>query len=452
MSDENRQLTESERVSRRGFLRRGSGVVAGTALAGVVIPSVHAAGDETIKVALIGCGGRGTGAVTQALSTKGSVKLWAMADVFEDRLESSLKALSEGQESRYDREKHQGFSERIDVSAERRFIGFDAFKKAIDSGIDLAILTTYPHFRPEHFEYAAGAGVNVFMEKPVAVDGPGIRRLLAANKVAKQKNLKVGVGLQRHHHLVYRETLKRLHDGMIGDPQTIRVYWNSHFPAGVLPRENQTEMEFQLRNQYPFTWLSGDHIVEQHIHNIDIATWIMQGKHPLEANGMGGRAWRNGREHGEIFDHHFVEFTYEDGTKMFSQCRHIPNTWTSVSEHVQGTKGTAEINKGIIRAADGRWRFREKNPNPYQVEHDVLADAIRNDKPHNEADYGAIATMTAIMGRMATYSGKLVTWDQAFNSELALKPDRYAWDGTPPAVPDEDGVYPCAIPGTTKAF
>jgi hypothetical protein len=178
----------------------------------------------------------------------------------------------------------------------------------------------------------------------------------------------------------------------------------------------------------------------------------MGGNHPVEANGLGGRQFRNGRENGEIFDHHAVEFTYAGGSKMFSQCRHIPATWTSVSEYVLGSLGSAEVHKGIVDGQGGKWRFRGTSPNPYQVEHDVLADAIRNDKPHNEADYGATATMTAIMGRMATYSGKLVTWDEAYHSQVALAPDRYDWDATPPVVPDADGVYPCAMPGVTKVL
>jgi len=443
---------ERGRASRRSFLEKSSKLIAGTALGAAMAPRVHAAGDETIKVALIGCGGRGTGAVTQALSTKGPVKLWTMADVFADKLETSLNNLTKGQESRYDRKKHQGFGGKIDVAPERRFVGFDAYKKAIDSGPDLVILTTYPHFRPEHFEYAVKQGKHVFMEKPVAVDAAGIRRLLAANEEAKKKNLKVGVGLQRHHHRVYEETMKRIKDGAVGDVELMRCYWNSGWQGGCgkCPA-GMTQMQFQLHNQYYFTWLSGDHIVEQHVHNIDVCHWI-KGEHPVEANGMGGRQYRNGCEHGNIYDHHFVEFTYADGSKMYSQCRHIPGCWNSVSEHVLGTKGTAEINRGIIETTDDRWRYRGDNPNPYQVEHDVLFDAVRNNKPHNEAEYGALSTMTGIMGRMATYSGKVIRWDEAINSQVTMAPSRYAWDADPPAMPDENGCYPCAVPGITKVL
>ena len=442
----------SRRPSRRPRLKQSSTVLAGSALTGAIAARAYAAGDETIKVALVGCGGRGTGAATQALSTKGPVKLWAMADVFKDKIESSLAALTKGQKSRYDRKEHQGFAGKVDVAPQRRFVGFDAYKQAIDSGVDLVILTTYPHFRPMQYEYAVKQGKNVFMEKPVATDASGIRRLLAANEEAKKKNLKVAVGLQRHHHAAYQETMKRLKDGAIGDFELIRVYWDSGWSGGCgLCPAGMTEMQFQLRTQYYFCWISGDHIVEQHVHNIDIAQWLRD-EHPISAQGQGGRMYRNGREHGDIFDHHFVEFTYPDGTRMFSQCRHIPGCWNSVSEHILGSKGKAEVNRGIIETADGRWRCRAKVANPYQVEHDVLFDAVRNNKPHNEAEYGALSTMAAIMGRMATYSGKQINWDEAINSKISLAPEKYSWDAKPPVVPGPDGVYQCAVPGVTKVI
>ena len=441
----------NNKTGRREFLKQTSIATGAVALAASAVPKVHAAGDETIKVALVGCGGRGTGAAAQALSTAGPVKLWAMADVFADKLEASLQSLAKGMEGRYDREKQAGFGDRLDVPPERRFVGWEAYKQAIDSGVDLVILTTFPHFRPMQYEYAVAQGKHVFMEKPVAVDAPGIRRILAANEIAKQKNLKVGVGLQRHHFQIYEETMKRLKDGAIGPIQFMRCYWNGSHPGILGPREDMKEMEFQMRNKYLFTWLIGDHNVEQHIHNIDVCNWLKD-DHPVECNGMGGRAYRNGREHGEIFDHHFVEYTYGDGTKMYSQCRQIPGCFNSISEYAHGLKGTAEIHKGSIQADDGSWRFRGKKQNPYQVEHDCLFEAVRKDLPYNEADYGALSTMTAIMGRMATYSGKVIKWDEALASEVELKPDRYAWDGTPPVVPGPDGCYPCAMPGATKVL
>lgn len=441
------------KTGRREFLKQTT-IAAGTmAITSRMAPRVHAAGDETIKVALVGCGGRGTGAAAQALKTAGPVKLWAMADVFEDKLELSLESLQKGQEGRYDRDKHEGFAARIDVPPERRFVGWDAYKQAIDSGVDLVILTTFPHFRPMQYEYAVAKGKHVFMEKPVAVDAAGIRKILAANEIAKQKNLKVGVGLQRHHHGAYEEAMKRFRDGALGPIQSLQCYWNSGMASQLNPRGDLAEMEFQMRNKYFFTWLAGDHIVEQHIHNLDVCNWLMDA-HPVECNGMGGRMYRNGREHGDIFDHHFVEYTYGNGTKMYSQCRHIPRCFNKVAEFVQGLKGTLALDNrtGVIEAGDDSWRYRGKTENPYQVEHDRLFDAVRNDKPYNEADYGAHSTMTAIMGRMATYSGKVVKWDEALASTVELSPTQYAWDGTPPVVPDANGSYPCAMPGVTKVL
>ncbi len=444
--------TKPDQPSRRSFLRRSVGCSLGLAAAAWRVPCVHAASDETLKVALIGCGGRGTGAAAQALSTKGPVKLWAMADLFQDQIDKSLKSLHAGGQ-RYDREKDSGFRSQIDVAPERQFVGFDAYRKAIDCGVDLAILTTFPHFRPETFEYAVERGVHVFQEKPVAVDAPGIRRILEANKIAIRKNLKVSVGLQRHHNSIYQQVIPRIHDGALGDLILLRCYWNSSSSKGLGPRDEMSEMEFQLRNKYLFTWLIGDHIVEQHIHNIDVCNWIMRG-HPVSANGMGGRQVRNGLENGEIYDHHFVEFTYEDGTKMYSQCRQMPKCWNFVGEAAVGRKGLAEIGqrKALIDSLGLQWESTRRTTNPYQVEHDVLFDAIRNDTPHNETEYGAISTMTAIMGRMATYSGQQIRWNEALASTLELRPDRYAFDATPPVVPNEQGVYPCATPGVTRVL
>jgi myo-inositol 2-dehydrogenase / D-chiro-inositol 1-dehydrogenase len=455
-------------ATRREFIKR-SGLVAATALASQlsIARSAHAAGGEELKVALVGCGARGTGAAVQALSTAGPVKLWAMADAFEDRLQISLKSLQKGQEGRYDTPTHSGLGNQIQVPPERQFVGLDAYRKAIDC-VDVVILTEPPGLRPAHFEYAVAAGKHVFMEKPVATDAPGIRRVLAAAAEAKKKNLKVGVGLQRHHQDSYIETVKRLQDGAIGKFICLRCYWDGGPPAKTPgDRTGLTELQYQLRNWYFFAWLSGDHIVEQHVHNIDVCNWLMNG-HPVEAQGMGGRQVRTGKEYGHIFDHHFVEFTYADGTKMFSQCRQIPGCWNSQSEFVHGAKGTAEVNKGEI-SVDGQEKIvlkparagRGKNAkgkaetpassNAYQVEHDTLFDAIRNNKPYNEVEYGAMSTMTGILGRLATYSGKVIKWDDAFNSELSLAPDKIdSWDAKTQLVPDAEGRYPVAMPGSTK--
>jgi predicted dehydrogenase len=442
--------TKTQPLTRRNFVRGTGAVLAASALP--LARSAHAAGDDTLKVALIGCGGRGTGAAAQALSTSGSVQLWAMADLFSDKLEASLAALCTGQDAQYDRAAHKGLAGKIAVPPERRFVGFDAYKQAIDCGVDVAILTTAPHFRPIHFEYAAQQGKHVFMEKPVAVDAVGIRCVLAAAETAKQKNLKVGVGLQRHHDALYEETVGRIQEGAIGEVVYLRAYWNGTGYRVRPGREaDMTEMTYQLRNPYHYTWISGDNIAEQHVHNLDVCNWI-KGTHPVAAQGQGGRQLRIGPLFGDIYDHHYVEFTYEDGSQLFSQCRHMPGCWGSVAEFVVGTKGKAEVSAGGIEAGADAWRYRGPKTNPYQVEHDRLFEAIRNDKPHNEAEQGALSTMTAIMGRMATYSGKVITWDEAFNSELALAPDRYDFEAAPPVLPGPDGIYPCAVPGVTKVL
>jgi predicted dehydrogenase len=427
--------------SRRTFLKQGTAALAGASLlTDAARARDRALGDETIRVALVGCGGRGTGAAHQALRTEGPVELVAMADAFSDRLEGCLGELT------------KNLPGRVNVPPERRFVGFDAYQKAIDAEVDLVILTTPPGFRPMHFEHAVARDRHVFMEKPVAVDGPGIRRVLAAAEVAREKNLKVGVGLQRHHSDKYKQTVARIQDGAIGDIVLLRAYWNSG-GVWVHPREaSMTEMEYQMRNWYYFNWLCGDHIVEQHIHNLDVCNWIMGGP-PAEAQGQGGRQVRVGPDHGEIFDHHMVEFTYPDGTKLMSQCRHIQGCWSSVSEHAHGTLGVSNVGAGRIESGgDWKWRYEGEPQDPYQVEHDVLFRAVREDLPHNEAEYGAHSTMTAILGRMATYSGKVVTFEQALSSELALVPDRYAWDGNPPTLPDDSGHYPIPVPGSTRAL
>jgi predicted dehydrogenase len=422
----------------------------GGALTSALAVGAYASGDETIKLALVGCGGRGTGAACQALRTKGPMKLWAMADLSADRLENCLAGLTQGQAQDYDREAHRGFGERIDVPPERRFVGFNAYQRAIQSGVDLVILATPPHFRPEHYEFAVQQGKHVFMEKPVAVDAPGIRRVLAANEEAKRKGLKVVVGLHRRHSLVYQETVRRVQEGAIGKIVLMRCYWNRAAIPVVPPQANFTVMQKQVRNWPCFTWLGGDHCVEAHVHNLDICYWI-KGAHPTIAKGQGGRQVHTGGQYGNINDHHAVEYDYEDGTKLFGQARSISGCWNHVSEQAHGTKGAADIGNGRIEGA-APWRFRGAVPNPYQVEHDVLVDAIRNDKPHNEAEYAAIATMTAILGRMASYSGQRVRWDEAIHSPLRLGPKQYAFDADPPVVPDAQGIYPSAMPGVSRAF
>ncbi|MCI0332818.1 MAG: Gfo/Idh/MocA family oxidoreductase [Planctomycetes bacterium] len=443
--------------SRRAFLRSTSALVGG-AIVGAnarVARSSHPGGSDEIKVALIGCGGRGSGAITQALATKGPVTLWAVADAFEDNLKGCLDSVNQ-QVERGRRDGEPLFKDsKVDCPPERQFVGFDAYRQAIDSGADLIILATPPGFRPIHFEAAVEAGKNIFMEKPVAVDAPGIRRVMAANEQAKQKNLMVAVGLQRRHDPRYIETMKRIHDGAIGDILFSRVYWNGG-GLWVRPRQpQQTEMEYQMRNWYYFNWICGDHIVEQHIHNLDVGNWMRGDMHPSEAQGMGGRQVRTGKEYGQIFDHHFVEFTYPDGTKMYSQCRHIEGCANEVREHAHGTKGTLDIDDGsgsLVTTAEGTWRSRAaKVDNHHQEHHDMFA-ALRRGEIYNEGDYGAESTFTAILGRMATYSGKIVRWDEALATGEDLSPASYDFAATPPVVPDANGFYPVPVPGKTEVM
>ncbi|MEM6702298.1 MAG: Gfo/Idh/MocA family oxidoreductase [Acidobacteriota bacterium] len=427
----------SEPPTRRRFIAQS--LAAGAAL-GTWRP-VYGRADEEIRIGLIGAGGRGTGAAVQALSTEGPVKLVAVADAFSDRLERSLERIVQRADGR------------VEVPASARYAGFDGYQKVLDrDDVDLVILATPPGFRPEHFEASIEAGKHVFMEKPVAVDAPGVRRVLATADVADSKGLRVGVGLQRHHDALYLETLRRLHAGDLGDLVALRVYWNSD-GVWVRPRKSDmTEMEYQMRNWYYFNWLCGDHIVEQHIHNIDVGNWAKKA-HPVKAQGQGGRQTRNGREHGEIYDHHFVEFTYADGSTMLSQCRHMKDCWNQVGEFAHGTAGTCNISEGFIQRADGRvWHYDGEPQNPFQVEHDDLFSALRNDEEFNEARRGAEATMSAILGRMATYSGQEITWEQAMESKLSLAPERMAWDASPPSLPDADGRYAIAMPGKGQAL
>lgn len=435
-------------LSRRDFCKNTVILSSGLALGTLSVQAAaHVYGDETIKVALIGCGGRGTGAAAQALSTQGKVQLVAMADAFPDRLKESYDILSK---------KFAKQPDKLKVTEDHKFVGFDAYTKAIPLA-DVVILATPPGFRPSHFEAAVKAGKHIFMEKPVATDAPGVRKVLEMAKIAKEKKLNVVVGLQRHYQRNYREVLKRLQEGNIGQIISGQVYWNSD-GVWVNPRKNgQTEMEYQMRNWYYFNWLCGDHIVEQHIHNIDVANWFI-GEYPSKAQGMGGRQIRTGKEFGEIFDHHFVEFEYPSGAVISSQCRHQPKTMSRVSETFQGTQGritTDGGNLGMITDLKGQVLYKHQGENdadPYQTEHDELFASIRAGQVINDAEIGAKSTMTAIMGRMATYSGQTITWEEALNSEINLMPPQLAWDASPLSLPDENGFYKIAVPGKTNVL
>lgn len=413
---------------------------AGAATVLTVAQSAYAAPESELKVALVGCGGRGTGAANQHLQNEG-VKLVAMADAFEDKVEGAHRNLSKKN------------AEKMAVPKEQRFFGFDAYKQAIDMA-DVVILATSPGFRPMHFEYAVEQGKHVFMEKPVATDMPGIRKVMAAAKKADEKGLKVVVGLQRHYQQNYIDTKATVEAGKIGQIVSAQVQWNG---GGVWVRPRtpaQTEMEYQMRNWYYFNWLCGDHIAEQHVHNLDAANWMI-GEVPVSAEGMGGREVRKGKNYGEIYDHHYVLYRYPSGAQVHSQCRHIKGCLNGVYEYFQGTKGHGKTGRfeswggEKIEMVAGK---KVGHGNPYQEEHNRLVHAIRNDEKLNNAHYGASSTATSIIGRLATYSGKLIKMKDALESELSLMPESYAWDADPKVMPDKDGNYPIAVPGKTKVL
>jgi predicted dehydrogenase len=406
--------------------------------AALAVPAVHAQSPSTdlIRVGLIGAGGRGTGALQQALSVPGSnVKVTAVADAFENRIKGALKAV-------------EGMEGKVDVPEDRQFKGLDGFQKVLDH-CDLVILATPPGFRPFHFDAAIKAGKHVFMEKPVCVDSFGARLCLEAAKMADEKKLKVVVGLQRHYDSVYRATLEKVREGLAGDLIGGQVYWNG---SGIWYRkreEGQNEMQFQVNNWYHFNWLCGDHICEQHVHNIDVANWFLDAL-PVSAYGVGGRQQRTPGQPSEIYDHHAVNFTYPNGVSIASQCKQFPGGDNRVNEEFQGTKGFVKIGEITDYSGKVLWKYEGPKPNAYQVEHDELHDAIRRDVPLNNAYYGTTSSFSAVLGRMATYSGKVQNFEKALALPYRTMPENMTWESTPPVVPDAEGNYPLPMPASFK--
>ncbi len=425
----NQKENERPHSSRRDFLRSSTAALVGGSIATRFggFPALHAAGSDAIKVGLIGCGQRGTGAAEDVLKSAQGVKLVAMGDAFKDHLDKSLEYLSK-------------FGGRVDVPKDRQLVGFGAFEGVLASDVNYVILATPPGFRPWHLQAAVAAGKNVFAEKPVAVDGSGIRAVLQVYEEAKAKGLAIGVGTQRRHQTGYLETMKRIHDGAIGQIVAARGYWNQG-PIWVHPKqEGWSDMEWQMRNWYYFTWLCGDHIVEQHVHNLDVANWAL-GAHPVRAVGMGGRQVRTDPVYGNIYDHFAIDYEYENGCRLMSMCRQIPGCENSVSEALTGTKGFCQVNKYTI-TGEKSWRLNGKDNLPYVQEHADLIASIRSGSPYNELKNVAESTLTAIMGRMAAYTGQTVTWEQALNSEENLMPAKLEWGDL--------AVAPVAMPGQTK--
>ena len=420
--------------SRRNFLKTSAVAASGALTAKLSIArSAHVAGSDLLRIGLIGCGGRGTGAAHQALAADKNSKLVALADAFEDRLESSLASLLKKLES----------SARVDVPKERRFVGFDAYKQLIDSGVDVVLLAEPPHFRPKHLQAAIDAGKHVFAEKPVAVDAPGVRSVLATCQEARKKNLSIVSGLCLRYSNGLRETMKRIHGGELGE---IRAVEARDFRGTIWVKPRQTtwsDMEWQMRNWYYFTWLSGDFNVEQHVHYLDLCSWAMNDVYPVRAFGIGGRQVRTGPEYGNIYDHHSVIYEYDSGARLFAYCRQQARCHNDVSGHIHGSKGSGSFTDSRMKlTTETPWEYEGPKNNFYQTEHDELFASIRNGKPINNGEYMSKSTLLAIMGRMATYTGQVITWEQAMNSTEDLTPAKYEWGSIPtPAVP---------IPGTTR--
>jgi predicted dehydrogenase len=437
--------------SRRDFLKISGQAAAVSALAGVAVPHCHAAENSVIKLALVGCGGRGTGTVLNACNaTGGPVRLHAMADLFDARLQGSLKHLSDR------------VPKNLDVPPERQFLGFDAYRKAIDSldPGDVVIFATHAAFRPLHFEYAVEKGLNVFMEKSFAVDGPAVRRLFAAAELSKKKGLKVGVGFMWRHSKARQEVMRRIHDGAIGDIHTLRIY-RVHGPVHCPPLpDGASELEFQLKHPNSFTWVSSGFFIDWHCHNIDVACWA-KGAWPVSAQGFGGRCYEAA---GNQFDHYTVEYTFADGTRLLAFSRHMSGCWQTYSDYAHGTRGSAVLMASLadpkpkiyqsqkMVADQLTWEYGQADCEPYDAEWQVLLDSIRRDQPHNEAWRAAEAEVAALMGRMATHTGQTVSWDQALNSEFQFVKDidQMTLETPAPIHAGAGGIYPAPLPGLTK--
>lgn len=442
----------NQNPNRREFLKSTSRVAVASLAAAGAVPHVHAAENNTIQVALVGCGGRGTGAAADALSTtSGPIKLVAMADVFPRRLATSYANLE------------RLFTKQVEVPEDRRFIGFDAYRKATDClrPGDVVILTTPCAFRWVHFGYAIEKGINVFMEKPTTVDGPSTRKMLALAEQSAQKNLKVGVGLMCRHCKARWELLDRIRDGQIGDITLLKTY-RLVGPAGFCGRKppEMSELLYQVQQYLSFMWASGGLVHDYTSHNIDECCW-MKDAWPVRAQGSGGRCHR-GDAVDQNFDHYSVEYTFADGTNLFMNARNMAGCYGEFASYAHGTKGSAVISTYMHTPARCRiykghnvvdndlvWAFPQPEPNPYQLEWDHLIEAIRQDKPHNEAKRGAEASLVQIMGRMAVHTGRVITWDEALQEELEFAPDvdKLTMDSPAPLPARPDGTYPQPQPG-----
>lgn len=424
--------------TRRGFLKTSSTIVAGAAVNSLPISwSAYARGDDAIKVGLIGCGGRGTGAAVQAMQADPGVRLVAIADLFEDVLQAKRKVLKETNPAQ------------MMVDDDHCFVGFDGYQKLIDSGVDVVLIANASRFQATHFETCVDAGISTFVEKPAAMDPPDVKRILAAAEKADKKGLSVVSGQMWRYDPAVQETVKRIHDGAIGEVVAIQITTHrSNFR--LRPRKpGQSEIEYQLYNWTHFSWLSGDFLTASLVHHTDLAAWVMKEEQPATAFGMGGRAAPFGEEHGDCFDHNAVIYEYANGVKLFAFLIVQPNCYTEVSDIVMGTKGRARLQKGRIEGQNP-WRYRGKKGNPYQIEQDELFASVRSGKPINNGRYMALSAMTGIMGQMAAYTGKNIEWDQALSAGHVFGPAECDFSTEPPVKPRPDGIYPVRIPGLSR--
>ncbi|WP_439620460.1 Gfo/Idh/MocA family protein [Gemmata sp.] len=419
-------------TSRRAFLQTSA---ASTVAAGMVLPGAFAAGNEApLRIGLVGCGGRGTGAAREALRADPNVKLVAMCDAFADRLQESLGNLK----------KIKDIAAKIDVAPDRCFDGFDGYKKLLEH-VDVVLLTTPPGFRPLHLRAAVEAGKHVFCEKPVAVDAPGVRSVIESAKLAKQKGTGLCSGYCFRYDAAKRETVKRVHDGAIGDVVAMNITYHTGPLWDRGGPDKFDSMEYQMRNWYYFSWLSGDFIVEQHCHNFDKANWVLKGAVPISATGVGGRQIRTAPRFGNIYDHFACTLEFPGGVKLFSACRQMPGCSSDVNDHVMGTKGQAQLMKHTVSPTGGEaWEFAGNAKDMYQVEHDELFASIRAGKPINDGESAAHSSAMAIFAREAAYSGQRITWKQFINSEKSLAPKEYAWVANPVQATPTPGTYKIA--------
>jgi predicted dehydrogenase len=439
-------IESGARRSRREFLA-ASGLIAGAGVAGslAVGRACHAAGSDALRIGLIGCGGRGAGAVRSALTVEPGARLVAMADAFRDRMESCRNSLK------------KAVGDGIAVDDDHLFDGFEGYRRLLASGVDVAILAEPPHFRPMHIEGCVEAGVHLMAEKPMAVDAPGARRVLAAGEKAKEKNLSFVSGFESRYSTPLREAVQRVHDGAIGEIVAIHGTYNTGFLWHRGRQPDWSEMQYQMRNWYYFTWLSGDHIVEQYVHLIDRACWIMKEESPAWAWGYGGRQVRTEPKWGDIFDHHAVVYQYQSGPRMFAFTRQQANCFREVAGLVLGTQGKLAIeHRPGIRILDlhgeEKWAAEKETRHAEHTCFEEMFAGIRRGEPINDGFTMGHSTMVAIMGRMATHSGQQIPWDKAFNSTRVLAPKSYAWDADPPVLPGPDGHYPEPIPGVTEVL